>query len=114
MGLELSTLNSGLIIVRTRVRPFNNMHIKNGCKYHPSYCRDDAWIGEPMSRDYSGVDFYYTETKSGAVNMDGVLSRLHEDGYEGFCTLEPHTTRQNAMDCIKNDLAYLSKSNYFE
>jgi sugar phosphate isomerase/epimerase len=90
------------------------MHIKNGCRYHPSYCKDKEWIGEPMSRDYSGTDFYYTQTKSGAVNMDGVLNRLREDGYDGYCTLEPHTSRQNALDCIKNDLAYLSKSNYFE
>ena len=114
MGLELNTLNSGLIIVRMLVIPFINMHIKNGCRYNPLYCKDDDWIGEPMSRDYSGMDFYYTETKSGAVNMDGVLNRLHEDGYAGYCTLEPHTSRQNALKCIKNDLAYLSKSNYFE
>jgi sugar phosphate isomerase/epimerase len=90
------------------------MHIKNGCKYNPLYCKDSDWIGEAMSRDYSGMGFYYIETKSGAVNMDGVLSRLHEDGYKGFCTLEPHTSRQNALNCIKNDLIYLSKSNYFE
>ncbi len=90
------------------------MHIKNGCQYNPLYCKDDDWLGEEMSRGNSGMGFYYTETKSGAVNMDGVLSRLQEDGYKGFCTLEPHTTRQNAINCVKNDLAYLSKSNYFE
>ena len=90
------------------------MHIKNGCKYNPMYCRDAEWIGEGMSREYSGIDIYYTETKSGTVNMDGILNQLHEDGYNGYCTLEPHTSRQNAINCIKNDLAYLRKSNYFK
>jgi sugar phosphate isomerase/epimerase len=89
------------------------MHLKNGCRYHSQYCKDADWIGEDMSREFSGVGFYYTDTQSGAVNMDGVLKRFYEDGYNGYCTLEPHTTRENAIDCIKRDLAYLNQTPYF-
>jgi len=83
------------------------VHIKNGCRYNPEFCKDKEWLGGKMSRENTGTHIYYLEAKSGAVNIDGLLNRLFEDGYEGYCSLEPHTTRQRAIDCIKSEVAYL-------
>jgi len=89
------------------------VHIKNGCKYNPLYCIDSEWIGGAMSRDYAESRIYYLEAKSGAVNIDGLVHRLKADGYAGYCTLEPHTTRQKAIDCIKSEVAYLRAKGIF-
>jgi sugar phosphate isomerase/epimerase len=83
------------------------VHIKNGCKYNPEFCKDKEWLGGKLSRENTGGYIYYLEAKSGAVNIDGLLNRLWDDGYEGYCSLEPHTTRQRAIDCIHKEVAYL-------
>ena len=56
---------------------------------------------------------YYCEAKDGVVNIDGLLRRLSEDGYDWMCTLEPHTTRDNAITCIHNEVAYLMGTGLF-
>jgi sugar phosphate isomerase/epimerase len=89
------------------------VHIKNGCKYNPEYCKDAQWLGGKLSRENSGGYIYYLEAKSGAVNIDGLLNRLWEDGYDGYCSLEPHTTRQRAIDTIHKEVAYLKSKPMF-
>lgn len=83
------------------------VHIKNGCRYDPAFCPDPQWLGGRMARENTDSYIYYLEAKSGAVNIDGLLNRLHDDGYDGYCSLEPHTTRQRAIDTIKKEVAYL-------
>jgi len=88
------------------------VHIKNGCKYNAQYCTDPEWVGGPLSGTFAGTSIYYLEAGTGAVNIDGLLDRLDSDGYDGYCVLEPHTTRQNAIDCIQKEVAYLRKKSY--
>lgn len=89
------------------------VHIKNGRIYRPGgYCPDTKWYGTSMTRTAGTI--YYCEAKDGVVNIDGLLRRLAADGYDFMCTLEPHTTRQNAIDCIHNEVAYLKGTGLFE
>lgn len=57
---------------------------------------------------------YYCEAKDGAVNIDGLIRRLDADGYEGMCTLEPHTTRENAIKAIYAEVEYLRATGLFD
>jgi sugar phosphate isomerase/epimerase len=91
------------------------VHIKNGRKYIEAFCPDPGWIGaEPFTQSMAGNLIYYTTTKDGAVNTHGLLRRLSSDGYEGYCTLEPHTTRENSIKAIREEIAYMKDSGLFE
>lgn len=57
---------------------------------------------------------YYCEAKDGVVNIDGLVHRLAQDGYQGMCTLEPHTTRENAIRAIHGEVRYLRATDLFE
>jgi len=89
------------------------VHIKNGCVYNPLYCKDEKWIGGKMTGFYEGEDIYYLQAEDGIVNNDGLLSRLESDGYNGYVTLEPHTSRENAMECVKNEVLYLNSKGIY-
>ena len=89
------------------------VHIKNGCRYDPQFCIDKEWIGGKLSRENTGGYIYYLDAQSGAVNIDGLLTRLDDDGYDGYGSLEPHTTRQRAIDCIKKEVAWLKAKTIF-
>ena len=89
------------------------VHIKNGCIYNPMYCLDKDWIGGRMCGANEGEDIYYLEAEDGVVNNDGLIKRLASDGYDGYVTLEPHTSRENAMRCIKHEVAYLNEKGIF-
>ena len=89
------------------------VHIKNGRLYRPGgFCPDTKWFGTAMTMEPGTI--YYCEAKDGVVNIDGLLRRLSEDGYDWMCTLEPHTTRDNAITCIHNEVAYLMGTGLFE
>ncbi|MDO5548762.1 MAG: sugar phosphate isomerase/epimerase family protein [Eubacteriales bacterium] len=88
------------------------VHIKNGRLYRPRFCNDTRWFGGAMTMEPGTI--YYCEAKDGAVNIDGVVHRLAEDGYDFMCTLEPHTTRENAIKAIRNEVKYLRTMGLFE
>lgn len=82
-------------------------HIKNGCVYNPAFCPDPEWRGGAMSGLHAAERIYYLDAASGAVNIEAILRRMAADGYDGFCALEPHTTRQKAIDCIRREVGFL-------
>jgi len=42
------------------------------------------------------------------VNVERLIIRLKEDGYDGFCTLEPHVrTLDKFMEYYKVEITYL-------
>lgn len=81
------------------------VHLKGGCLY-------DA---ERRPRDHRGDTFRgsehlyigYTTISDGVVNVDGVLRRLADDGYDGFVTLEPHVPPEQAMASYRADVSYV-------
>lgn len=84
-----------------------HVHIKNGCINHPEYGHREECKGGPMTGLLSGEDIYYPVSSDGAVNVDGLLRRLVRDGYQGFCSLEPHTTPEVCMEYYKAETEYL-------
>ncbi|WNX84249.1 sugar phosphate isomerase/epimerase family protein [Agathobaculum sp. NTUH-O15-33] len=89
------------------------VHIKNGRLYRPGgFCPDTKWFGGAMTMEPGTI--YYCEAKDGVVNIDGLVHRLAADGYDGLCTLEPHTTRENAIAAIHGEVKYLRATGLFE
>lgn len=89
------------------------VHIKNGRLYRPDgFCTDTKWFGSAMTMEPGTI--YYCEAKDGVVNIDGLVHRLAADGYDYMCTLEPHTTRENAIQAIHGEVKYLRATGLFE
>ena len=90
-------------------------HIKNGRIYRPEFCPDPDWLCKEigMTHSLAGNEMYYVEADAGVVNNIALLRRFHEDGYCGMCTIEPHTTRQNAINAIRREVTFLKGTGYF-
>lgn len=89
------------------------VHIKNGRLYRPGgFCPDTKWFSGAMTMEPGTI--YYCEAKDGVVNIDGLVHRLAADGYTYMCTLEPHTTRENAIAAIRGEVRYLRATGLFE
>lgn len=84
-----------------------HVHIKNGCINHPEYGHREECKGGAMTGLFAGEDIYYPVASDGAVNVDGMIRRLIKDGYQGFCSLEPHTTPEVCMEYYKAETQYL-------
>ncbi len=49
----------------------------------------------------------YTSIEDGGVNIIGLMSRLEKDGYNGYCTVEPHCPPVEVMDYLRKDISWL-------
>jgi len=63
------------------------VHVKNACLH------DDGLYGPKAQGAHASGECLYVPGPDGAVNLSGLLDRLHGDGYDGFLCLEPHDTR---------------------
>lgn len=84
-----------------------HVHIKNACIYVPEHGHDRLCRGEAMSGSSRGHDIYYPVASDGAVNVDGLVRRLIHDGYQGYCTLEPHTVPDKCLAYYRAETEYL-------
>ena len=85
------------------------IHLKNGCRFipgvHPDYAK-----GAPFAPPNTSNYIFYPPLPYGAVNIEGLITRLKDDGYEGFCTLEPHVhTLDKLMEYYGVEIAYLKQ-----
>lgn len=85
------------------------VHVKNGCRFipevHPDYAK-----GAPFAPPNNSYSIFYPPLPYGAVNIEGLIRRLKDDGYDGFCTLEPHVhTLDKLMEYYKVEVAYLNQ-----
>ncbi len=55
----------------------------------------------------------YTPPIESAVNVPGLLSRLKQDGYEGYIALEPHSSVENVLAYYQNAMPLLRSMGYF-
>lgn len=90
------------------------VHIKNGRLYQKEFCPNDKWLGGALSGCYAPGNIYYTLVEDGCVNIHDLLLRLQKDGYDGYCTLEPHSVREEILKYYEPELAYLRTIPVFE
>jgi sugar phosphate isomerase/epimerase len=82
------------------------IHLKNGCRYIPEIHREYG-KGGPFAPPNDAASIFYPTIQYGDVNIEGLLDRLQQDGYRGFCTLEPHVTLNNLSNYHRLEIAYM-------
>ena len=80
------------------------VHLKDGARYDPSRFADTVL----RYTDHSG-EYVCLPVGQGAINSEGLLSRLVTDGYTGYFALEPHVEEARVADTYAQTLAYLKK-----
>jgi sugar phosphate isomerase/epimerase len=84
------------------------VHMKDGARYRAEDYADDARLWhEHDDRWYVALPL-----GEGAVNQEGLLRRLRQDGYEGFLTLEPHVPEAHHDETCANAFRYLRERGY--
>lgn len=61
--------------------------------------------GEPARTAVDGTDLYPCPVGSGSLPLSEILTRLREDGYSGFCTLE-HYDSQHMLDYLRQSASW--------
>lgn len=89
------------------------VHLKNGRIYRSEFCPNENWLGGDLSGPNAPGKIYYTLLEEGCVNMHDLLHRLQKDGYDGYCTLEPHSIREEILAYYEPELEYLRRTNLF-
>lgn len=89
-----------------------HVHIKNGCIYAPEFGHETECKGQSMTGKLTGETIYYPVASDGAVNIDGLIRRLKTDGYNGFCTLEPHVDLGQCTKYYEAETAYLKQKGF--
>lgn len=89
------------------------VHVKDGCEYVPEHNHTGDALGSEMSNAKKGKHIYYPPIGQGVLNISGELNALSSNGYEGWCTLEPHTTIELWHQYVKNEIKYLKNSGMF-
>jgi sugar phosphate isomerase/epimerase len=89
------------------------VHLKNGCIYHPEAGHLEASKGIPFFGARSHKHIYYTPVGEGALSIDALLLRLENDGYSGYCTLEPHTAPDLIDLYYAAEVVYLRRRGFF-
>lgn len=90
------------------------IHVKDGCMFVPEHGHSTDALGGKMSGAYDGQFIYYPPMGDGFLNIYGLIRRIKADGYEGWCTLEPHTTPELWHDYIKSEISYLKATKAFD
>ena len=86
-----------------------NIHLKDAVKYDRALHGDSDDLY--LQRDLRG-DSMCVPIGMGAVNYDGLIGRLKEDGYQGSIILEPHTGDRRLDHAIRGSLKFLARHGY--
>jgi len=84
------------------------VHVKNGCLHDPAV-HNEVGRGGTMPKLGENQYIHYCPLPEGAVNIEGLLAQLREDGYEGFCTLEPHVPPEHVERFYHIEVSYLRR-----
>ena len=89
------------------------VHLKNACLRREGANQPREHEGAPMSGVFAGTNIQYAPLPDGSVNIAGLLTRLHEEGwYTGTCTLEPHTKPECVEMFYERETQWLRKINF--
>lgn len=90
------------------------VHLKNACLHREGSGQPVENIGAPMSGVFEGSVIQYAAIPNGSVNIAGLLTTLEEDGYDGICTLEPHTAPECVEAFYERESQWLRKLGFFQ
>jgi len=82
------------------------VHLKNGCLHDPA-AHNEVGRGGTMPKLGGDQHIHYCPLPEGAANIEGLLTQLREDRYEGFCTLEPHVPPEHVERFYRVEVSYL-------
>ena len=85
-----------------------HVHLKGGCLYDPALYPEVGKGGPMTGRPVEG-HIYYPPLPEGALNAERLLARLREDGYQGFCTIEPHVPPDHVERYYRIEIPYLRR-----
>lgn len=83
------------------------VHLKNGCLFRTGVGYDEIDRSFACSGRLTGEYMYYTSVDMGVVNINAIVTRLDNDGYQGYCTLEPHVRTELFENYLYHDNEYL-------
>lgn len=96
------------------LRPYiKYVHLKNACLHRKGAGQIKEHRGAPMTGAFEGTHIQYAAIPDGSVNIAGVLTALKEDGYDGICTLEPHTTPEYVESFYKRETKWMRNCGFF-
>jgi sugar phosphate isomerase/epimerase len=78
------------------------LHAKDSTRYLPAVHGEDRRV---LHR--AGGNVICVPLGTGAVNWQGLVARLKQDGYRGAVSLEPHTMPEEMAAVMEQDAAYL-------
>jgi len=78
------------------------VHVKDSMTYEATLHGDDVRV---LHR--AGIDAVSVPVGRGAVNWEGIIQSLREDGYDGFMILEPHMRPGQMDQAFIHGVAYL-------
>jgi len=84
------------------------VHLKNGCLHDPTV-HSEIGRGGTMPKLGEDQHIHYCPLPEGAVNIEGLLTQLRGDRYEGFCTLEPHVPPEHVERFYHVEVSYLRR-----
>jgi len=84
------------------------VHVKGGCLYDPALYPEEGKGGTMTGRS-TDAHIYYPPLPEGAINMERLLTRLRQDHYEGFCTIEPHVPPDLVERYYRIEVPYLRR-----
>ena len=85
-----------------------HVHVKNGRRFRPEV-QEKPEKGGHFSPPNDDKHMVYAPVPDGAINIEGLLNRLKDDGYDGFCTLEPHVEGRMIMEYYDIETRYMIK-----
>jgi sugar phosphate isomerase/epimerase len=89
-------------LVKAHVR---YVHLKGGCYYDPRWCIHRGGVMRGETDRFIG----YLPLPETAFNVDTILRRLAQDGYDGYITLEPHVPPNKVMEVLQIEAPYIQE-----
>ncbi|MCZ7568811.1 MAG: sugar phosphate isomerase/epimerase [Ardenticatenaceae bacterium] len=88
------------------LRPYiGYVHLKDAVRYHELL--HGPVDGIKVLSDSIAGPFVPVAVGRGAVNYEGLLARLVQDGYDGYLTVEPHTKKEHLERVCLETLQYV-------
>ncbi len=82
------------------------VHLKGGCRYDPAQHQvHQGSLMRESTHDFIG----YLPLPEAAFPVEAIIRRMHQDGYTGWVTLEPHVPVEALLGYYKVEVPYIQE-----